>query len=646
MTMAEEELELEEEEEESPKARIILLIRVALTIALLLIGLLWLNEANFNVWINLAVMAAAWLIIGYDVAWKAVKKIFTKGNPFDEHVLMSVSTIGAFCLRFFGNEHNEFFEGVLVMLLYQIGEFFQDLAADRSRDAITSAIDLRNQKVDVILNDGTLVSKKPEEIQIGDVYRFKVGEKSLADGEVIEGTGEVDESSLTGEFMPVMKEAGSPVYSGTLLQSGSLKVRATKEYKDSTVKKLLDLVENNVSKKSKTDRFITKFAKIYTPVVMGIALLVGVVPPLILGIGNGEVWSRWIYTALSFLVISCPCSIVLAVPLAYFAGLGLASKNGIIVKGGEYFDKLNELKTVAFDKTGTLTEGRFRIEEIHSESLPEEKFMEYLLAAESRSNHPLAKAIIQGRDLSEIDAKIEYYEEIAGFYVHSRYDGHDLFAGKKMVDGKPAEDSLKRQGTIVYLTVDGSEAGYVVLGDSIKEASIGMVDSLHKMKVKTLLLSGDREANVQTVSNQLGIDEFHGGLTPEEKTGFLKERIEAKQGMVAFVGDGINDAPSIVLSDVGIAMGCLGSDAAVQNADIVLMNDDPTQVVLALRIAKKTERRALFVIVCSLLAKLACMILAVSLPAFPLWAAVLADSGLAVAMVLVSLSLLWAKVKR
>ena len=379
--MAEEELKLEEEEE-SPKARIILLIRVTLTIALLLIGLLWLNEDNFNVWVNLAVMAAAWLIIGYDVAWKAVKKIFTKGNPFDEHVLMSVSTIGAFCLRFFGNEHNEFFEGVLVMLLYQIGEFFQGLAADRSRDAITSAIDLRNQKVDVILNDGTLVSKKPEEIQIGDVYRFKVGEKSLADGEVIEGTGEVDESSLTGEFMPVMKEVGSPIYSGTLLQSGSLKVRATKEYKDSTVKKLLDLVENNVSKKSKTDRFITKFAKIYTPVVMGIALLVGVVPPLILGIGNGEVWSRWIYTALSFLVISCPCSIVLAVPLAYFAGLGLASKNGIIVKGGEYFDKLNELKTVAFDKTGTLTEGRFRIEEIHSESLPEETFMEYLLAAD------------------------------------------------------------------------------------------------------------------------------------------------------------------------------------------------------------------------------------------------------------------------
>ncbi len=646
--MKEEEFERAEEEEENESAlsRIILLVRVLLTIALLAVGFFWLNEENYGLWVNLAVMGAAWLIIGYDVVFKALKKLFGKGNPFDEHVLMTISTIGAFCLRFFGPENNEFLEGVLVMLLYQIGEFFQDLAADRSRDAITAAIDLRNDHASVICEDGSLVSKTPEEIAIGDVYLFKVGEKALADGEVIEGVGEVDESSLTGEFMPVAKTVGSIISSGTLLKSGSLKVQATKEYKDSTVKKLLDLVENNVERKSKTDRFITKFAKVYTPIVMGLAILVGVIPPLFLGIGDGEVWSRWIYTALSFLVISCPCSIVIAVPLAYFAGLGLASKNGILVKGGEYFDKLNTLQCVAFDKTGTLTEGKFQISGVYPQGLEEEKFMEYLLAAESLSNHPLAKAIINGHELSDITAKVSSYEEIAGFGVRCDYEGHSLAARRfdPKKDAASSKEDLEAFGTKICLDVDGVFSGYLVLNDTLKDSAKDMVSDLHKLGVKAMLLSGDRNANVQAIAQTLSIDEYHGELTPEEKTALLEHKMAEEQGSTAFVGDGINDAPSIVLSDVGIAMGGLGSDMAVQNADVVFMNDDPYQVVNVWRIAEKTQRRAFMVIFISLFAKLACMVAAIAWSGFPLWAAVLADSGLAVAMVLVSLSLFWSKI--
>ncbi len=646
--MAEEELELEEEEAESPRARIILLIRVVVTTALLFVGFFWLNEPTFGVWVNLAVMGVAWLIIAYDIAWKAIKKLFTKGNPFDEHVLMTVSTIGAFCLRFFGPGHNEFLEGVLVMLLYQIGEFFQDLAADRSRHAITAAMDLRDQKASIIKEDGSLINKSPKEIEIGDVYLWKVGEKALADGEVVEGNGDVDESSLTGEFAPVSKGVGMMISSGTLLTAGSLKVKVLKEYKDSTVKKLLDLVQNNLSKKSKTDRFITKFAKIYTPIVMGLAVLVGVIPPLFLGISFAQVGSRWIYTALTFLVISCPCALVIGIPLAYFAGLGLASKHGILIKGGEYLDKLNELEAVAFDKTGTLTEGRFEIASIHPSGMSEEQFMEYLIAAESRSNHPLAKAIVGEKDLAEIHAKIESYEEIAGFGVRLSYAGHRLVAGNKGILDEKLEINyeLPQIGTVVYLMVDESFAGYLVLNDVTKTNAKPLIKALGENGIKTILLSGDRTANVKVLADELSLHEYHAELTPEKKAQILQEKIAWAKGSVAFLGDGINDAPSIVLSDVGIAMGGLGSDMAVQNADIVLMNDDPYQLFNAWRIARKTQLRAWIILAVSLIVKLTCMICAIALPGFPLWSAVLADSGLALAMVLVALSLFWVRMKK
>ena len=638
---------MEEEKEESLKDRIILLVRVAVSLTLTLLGLFVFNEANFGLWVNLAIMAVATIIISYDVFLEAVENIFSEKNPFDEHVLMVVAVIGAFCLRLFGPEHNEFFEAVMVMILYQVGEFFQDFAADKSKDAITKAIDLRDQKANVLLADGSIVNKTPEELSVGDVCLFKVGEKALCDGEVIEGEGEMDESSLTGEFLPVGKKEGSLIYSGTLLQSGSLKVRVNKEYKDSAVAKLLDLVENSAEKKAKTDRFITRFSRIYTPIVMALALLVAIIPPLFLGINDGATWSRWIYAGLCFLVISCPCAIVISVPLAFFSGLGLASRNGIVIKGGEYFDALNSLGYVCFDKTGTLTKGSLHVEKIAPiEGISEEEFMDYLLAAESRSNHPLAKAIVGDRNLSKYSKAVEDYEEIAGFGIRCTYKGHKIAAGKlDLLSDYVAEEGHNIKGSVTELAVDDKYLGYVELQDTIRETSKDMVTGLRESGVKTVLLSGDRVETVRDVAEKLGIDEYRGGLRPEEKRDALQDKIDAKHGTVAFVGDGINDAPSIVLSDVGIAMGAFGSDMAIQNADVVLMDDDPLKVVTARRIAKATERRAWFNIIVALVSKVMAMVLSIVWAGFPLWLAVLLDSGMAVILTLNSLALFAKKMR-
>ena len=638
---------MEEEKEESLKDRIILLVRVAVSLTLTLLGLFVFNEANFGLWVNLAIMAVATIIISYDVFLEAVENIFSEKNPFDEHVLMVVAVIGAFCLRLFGPEHNEFFEAVMVMILYQVGEFFQDFAADKSKDAITKAIDLRDQKANVLLADGSIVNKTPEELSVGDVCLFKVGEKALCDGEVIEGEGEMDESSLTGEFLPVGKKEGSLIYSGTLLQSGSLKVRVNKEYKDSAVAKLLDLVENSAEKKAKTDRFITRFSRIYTPIVMALALLVAIIPPLFLGINDGATWSRWIYAGLCFLVISCPCAIVISVPLAFFSGLGLASRNGIVIKGGEYFDALNSLGYVCFDKTGTLTKGSLHVEKIAPiEGISEEEFMDYLLAAESRSNHPLAKAIVGDRNLSKYSKAVEDYEEIAGFGIRCTYKGHKIAAGKlDLLSDYVAEEGHNIKGSVTELAVDDKYLGYVELQDTIRETSKDMVTGLRESGVKTVLLSGDRVETVRDVAEKLGIDEYRGGLRPEEKRDALQDKIDAKHGTVAFVGDGINDAPSIVLSDVGIAMGAFGSDMVIQNADVVLMDDDPLKVVTARRIAKATERRAWFNIIVALVSKVMAMVLSIVWAGFPLWLAVLLDSGMAVILTLNSLALFAKKMR-
>ena len=622
--------------ENRKKEIIFLLSRALLSIVLLLLGVLYLNEENFPFYVNLIVMLASYFVIAYDVLIKAFKEIVFEHNPFNECTLMVVASIGAFALRAFGPEYNEYVEGVLVILLYQIGEFFEDLAEDKSKEAITKAIDLRQEKAKV-RQEGKIIEKEAVDIVPGDLVLIGAGDKVLCDGLVKLGKGEVDESSLTGEFVPVAKKEGDPVSSGTLLSKGSLEVEATKAYADSTVAKLLDLVENSAEKKSKVTRFISKFAKYYTPIVMGVALLVMVIPPLFIGINDGATWVAWIRTALSFLVVSCPCAVVISVPLAYFSGLGLASKSGILVKGAAYFDQLNELKTMAFDKTGTLTEGKFEVLEVHPEGISEAEFFEYAAAAEATSNHPVASCL---KSLSAIDQSlVNGMEDLAGQGVKANYKGHALFCGKTESARK-----ISAQGTVVGLTIDGKDAGYCILGDRVKPNSPSTIKGLNSRGIETVLLSGDKQANAVAIGEQLGFQQIHGELKPEEKVASLDSLIKASTGRVGYVGDGINDAASIALSDVGIAMGGLGSDAAVANADCVILNDDPKKILTLLKVAKKTKNRAGFNIAVSLVVKIAVMIVSIiasatALFTLPLWVAVLADSGLALLMILSSLLL-------
>lgn len=642
---------MEEEEERSKKTLIILGVRIALSLTLALLGQFYFTESAFGLAVNLPIMIVAYLLVAYDVIWEGILCVFKEHEPFDEHLLMTVASLGAFALRFFGPDHNEAFEGVLVMLLYQVGEVFEDLAADKSREAIVSAIDLRDQKARVMEGEN-VVSKSPEELAIGDKVVIGAGDKILCDGTVISGSGRVDESSLTGESLPVNKENGDAVLSGTILKEGSLVVSVGKEYKNSTVAKLIDLVENSSEKKSKATRFITKFARIYTPIVTGLALLVAVIPPLFLGISDGSVWSNWIFVALEFLIVSCPCAIVISVPLSYFAGLGLASKNGVVVKGAEYFDKINELHMVCFDKTGTLTEGDFKVVDVHPVSMSKQDFLTYLSAAEARSSHPIAKAILAYSGYTEKEGDLLEYEEKSGYGVSANYRKYALLAGKKKLleeSGIECEEASVDGGSVTYLSCDGKYAGYIVLNDAIKNTSKKAIDGLKEQGVETILLSGDKKENVDNIAKQLGIDAAYGELTPAQKQEFIKGKIDEKRGSVAFVGDGINDAPSIVLSDVGVAMGGLGSDVAVKNADVVLMQDDPEKLLALIRVAKKTKHRATFNIAFSLGVKIAIMALSVvavstGLFTLPMWVTVIGDSGVALLAVLFSLLLGYSKI--
>jgi Zn2+/Cd2+-exporting ATPase len=492
-----------------------------------------------------------------------------------------------------------------------------------------------------------IIKTSPEALTIGDVILVKVGEILPGDGEIIEGNGSLDMSSLTGESLPIEKKVGDKVNSGTILKSGSLKIKVEKTYADSTVSKILSLVENSSKSKSHADRFITKFSRIYTPIVVGLALLVAVVPPLFLGISDSGVWFQWLYRAICFLVISCPCAIVISVPLAYFSGIGLASKHGIVIKGAAYFDKLNELGVLVSDKTGTLTYGDFRLTKVVPVGLPEGQFASYLRAAECRSDHPLAKAIMKGADAGEISAKITSYSEIAGKGEKCVYESHTILAGRKALfeEEKIAVPEVNEVGSVVYLAVDGRYAGYVVLNDVVRKESKELIEGCKRLGVKTVMLTGDKTRSAEAVASSLGIEECHSELLPQEKTELLKEKIDGTPKAVAYVGDGINDAPSIILADVGVAMGGCGSDMAIDSADVVIMNDDPSKIVTALTIARATRRRAIEDIAIALSVKLAIMILAVTLPKLPLIIAVLADTGLTMVLAVYSLLLLYKKIR-
>lgn len=533
--------------------------------------------------ITIPLFVLAYLLIGGDIVWRAVRNI-TRGQVFDENFLMAIATLGAFAIQ-------QYPEAVAVMLFYQVGELFQSIAVNRSRKSITSLMDIRPDYANVKVGNETK-QVSPEDVQIGEYIIVKPGEKVPLDGKVVEGTSMMDTSALTGESVPREVEVGNDVLSGFVNQNGVLIVEVTKEFGESTVSKILDLVQNASSKKAPTENFITKFARYYTPVVVITAAIMAFIPPLIL---EGATFSDWIYRALVFLVISCPCALVVSIPLGFFGGIGGASKSGILVKGSNYLEALNDVKYIVFDKTGTLTKGVFKVTKMEpSEGITAEELLEYAAFAEVYSNHPIAQSIRNAYGKSIDENAIEDYSEISGHGTVVKVQGKEIFAGNAKLMSK--ENITFKQpntvGTLVHVAVDGKYAGYIVISDEVKEDSKQAIQKLKELGIKkTVMLTGDAKSVGEAVGKELGLDEVHAELLPHQKVEEIEKIDAAKRGKekIAFVGDGINDTPVLARADVGIAMGGLGSDAAIEAADIVIMTDEPSKIVTAVKIAKRTR---------------------------------------------------------
>lgn len=650
--------ENKEIETEDKKKFVVTLIRVILSITLALLGLFLFNETfgdkylgeGNGVWLNFAIMFLSWLVSGYDIFYEGILSCIKEKNFFNEKILMIIASIGAFSLRAFGPKDNEFFEAVMIVALYQVGEMFEDFASERSHKAIKDAVGLR-AKTATLLENGISRVIDPQNLKIGDKILIKVGDIVPADGILLDGNGELDMSSLTGEFLPVSKKKGDFINSGTILKSGLITVEVSKSYSDSTVSKILSLVEESENKKSKADKFITSFSKIYTPIVCVLALLIAVIPPLIISYSDPAAWTHWLYTAICLLIISCPCAVVVSVPLSYFAGIGLSSKKGIIVKGGAYFDKLADLGLLVSDKTGTLTYGEFAITKLAPKDISEEKLEELLLAGEAYSNHPLAMAIKEGKDLSLVEKDIKNYQELAGYGTSLTYKDSSLLVGNHKLlekEGVPLSN-VQEIGTIIYVAYNHKYVGYALLNDKVRENSGDLIGFLRNRDIDFLMLTGDKKESATKFASDLGITDYKSELLPEDKRTILEERIANAKKPVAYIGDGINDAPSIALADVGIAMGGSGSDMAIENADVVIMNDDPKKVVTAIKIAHKTKRRATWNVIIALTVKFLVALLTIIMPyvsggaELPLFVAVLCDTGLTAFLILFSVSLLCSK---
>ncbi|PGM91245.1 heavy metal translocating P-type ATPase [Bacillus cereus] len=533
--------------------------------------------------ITVPLFVLAYLLIGGDIVWRAVRNI-TRGQVFDENFLMAIATLGAFAIQ-------QYSEAVAVMLFYQVGELFQSIAVNRSRKSITSLMDIRPDYANVKVGNETK-QVSPEDVQIGEYIIVKPGEKVPLDGKVVEGTSMMDTSALTGESVPREVEVGNDVLSGFVNQNGVLTVEVTKEFGESTVSKILDLVQNASSKKAPTENFITKFARYYTPVVVITAAIMAFIPPLIL---DGATFSDWIYRALVFLVISCPCALVVSIPLGFFGGIGGASKSGILVKGSNYLEALNDVKYIIFDKTGTLTKGVFKVTKMEpGEGITAEELLEYAALAEVYSNHPIAQSIRNAYGKSIDENTIEDYSEISGHGTVVKVQGKEIFAGNAKLMRK--ENITFKQpntvGTLVHVAVDGKYAGYIVISDEVKEDSKQAIQKLKELGIKkTVMLTGDAKSVGEAVGKELGLDEVHAELLPHQKVEEIEKIDAAKRGKekIAFVGDGINDTPVLARADVGIAMGGLGSDAAIEAADIVIMTDEPSKIATAVKIAKRTR---------------------------------------------------------
>lgn len=579
-----------------------------------------------NEWLQIALFIISYIIVGGDVVKRAVKNIF-KGQVFDENFLMSIATIGAFFI-------GEYPEGVAVMLFYQVGELFQSYAVGKSRKSIASLMDIRPDYANVKKGD-ELVKVDPDEVQIGDIIVIKAGEKIPLDGKVIEGSSMIDTSALTGESVPREVEVGSDILSGCININGVITAEVTKEFGESTVSKILDLVENASSKKSNSEQFITKFARYYTPVVVIIAVFLAIIPPLVI---DGATFSDWIYRALAFLVVSCPCALVISIPLSFFGGIGGASKKGVLVKGSNYLEALAETEIVVFDKTGTLTKGVFNVQEIHPEGVSKEELLELTAHAENYSNHPISLSLKRAYSKEIDNGRISDVEEISGHGVIATVDGKKVMAGNiklmKMMDIPYFKGELI--GTIVHVAVNNKYIGYIVIADEVKEDSAQAIKELKAANIKqTVMLTGDNKSIGSKVAKELGLDKVYAELLPADKVEKLEELFsqKSKKGKLAFVGDGINDAPVLARADIGIAMGGLGSDAAIEAADVVIMTDEPSKIATTMKISKKTLKIAHQNIVFAIGIKIIVLILS-AFGITTMWAAIFADVGVTIIAVL------------
>lgn len=624
LSVVEEEKQAEHKESEGTSKNKI--VRLGIGAALFFIALIF----KLPFWVEFGMYFISYILVGGEVLLKAGKNVL-RGQVFDENFLMSVATIGAFAIK-------EFPEGVAVMLFYQVGEFFQEIAVNRSRKSIAALMDIRPDFANLKIGEE---DKKvsPEEVAIGDIIIIKPGEKVPLDGKVIEGKSMLDTSALTGESVPREVEAGGEVLSGSINKNGLLTVEVTKEFGESTVSKILDLVQNASSKKAPTENFITKFARYYTPVVVSVAAALAVIPPLVV---YGATFSDWINRALVFLVVSCPCALVISIPLGFFGGIGGASKNGILIKGSNYLEALNNVDTVVFDKTGTLTKGIFKVTKVNDlDSTAGLDLLEYAAYAESYSNHPIAISIIKAYG-KEIDkSEISDYDEISGHGIKVTIKGMLVLAGntKLMVKENISYQDADEIGTVVHMAIDGKYAGYIVISDEVKDDSKNALQALKSIGVKKLvMLTGDNKAVGERIGKDLGLDEVHAELLPDQKVEKLEilDKQKSPKGKLIFVGDGINDAPVLARADVGIAMGGVGSDAAIEAADVVLMTDEPSKLVNAIKIAKGTRNIVWQNIIFAMANKGVVLLLGASGVA-TIWEAVFADVGVTILAVLNSM---------
>ncbi|MEG6616978.1 heavy metal translocating P-type ATPase [Peptococcaceae bacterium 1198_IL3148] len=577
-------------------------------------------------WLKVALYLTSYTIVGGDIVKKAFRNII-KGKPFDENFLMTVATIGAMLIA-------EYPEGVAVMLFYQVGELFQSYAVGKSRKSIASLMDIRPDYAHVKRGD-ELIKVDPDEVRVGDIIVIKAGEKVPLDGKVIAGSSMVDTSALTGESVPREMEVGSEILSGCININGVITAEVTKEYEESTVNKILDLVENASSKKSHSEKFITKFARYYTPVVVIIAVFLAIIPPLIIA---GATFNTWIYRALIFLVVSCPCALVISIPLSFFGGIGGASKKGVLVKGSNYLEALAQTEIIVFDKTGTLTKGVFNVQQINPEGVPREELLELTAYAESYSNHPISTSLKQAYGQEIDNGRISDVEEVPGHGVIATIDGKRVMAGNIKLMQKMNIPYYQGEliGTVVHVAIDNVYAGYIVIADEIKADSAQAIKELKQASIEqTVMLTGDTKNVASKVAEELGLDKVYAELLPADKVEKVEQLFTQKtaKGKLAFVGDGINDAPVLARADIGIAMGGLGSDAAIEAADIVIMTDEPSKIATAIRVSKKTLAIARQNTVFAIGIKIAVLILS-AFGLATMWVAIFADVGVTVLAVL------------